>query len=117
MASFSMGGIYPFPVAKAAHNLPFIHACYVLDKALYALYLEGKFSCERKSKNEKWRPFLGELLKASKKVLPWADYTLIQSAINDRNGIAHRGELLEQEACWKYIDAIRSELRNWRILV
>lgn len=37
MASFAMptlGGHYPFTLAKAAQNLPFIHACAVLNVVL-----------------------------------------------------------------------------------
>ena len=112
MASFTfsaLGGIYPFALAKAAQNLPFIHACSVLNNALKALADEGCFSCKA--------PTLGPLVKSSKSALPWANYPLIKAAIDDRNEVAHEGKLLEKDVCWKHIDAIRSELLNWGVVV
>jgi len=111
MASFAMpplGGDYPFALGKAAQNLPFIHACSVLNEVLIALEAEGHFVCKSR--------FLGALVKSSKQVLPWINYSLIEKVVDERNGVAHRGELLEQEVCWKYVDAIRIELVNWRVV-
>ena len=45
-ASSGIGpGSYPFSLANAAHNLPFIHAYGVLNDALNQLAKEGQFSC------------------------------------------------------------------------
>ena len=104
----SLGGIYPFFVADAAHNLPFIHAYSVLNDALEQLAKEGKFSCKS--------IFLGTLLAASKPAIPWADYALIESGTGLRNGVAHDGTLIPRAECWKYIDAIKVELTQWGIL-
>jgi len=49
-----IGGVYPFSVADAAHNLPFLHAYSVLNDALRQLASEGKFTCKS--------IFLGKLL-------------------------------------------------------
>jgi len=111
MASASMpvlGGRYPFALAKAAQNLPFIHACSVLNKVLETLSSEGHFVCKSR--------FLGALVKSSKTELPWADYQLIKKAVSERNDVAHKGNLVDKEECLRYIDAIRIELVNWSII-
>jgi hypothetical protein len=59
---------------------------------------------------------LGDLLKASKKVLHWQDFALIKAGVVHRNALAHRGKLLETVECWKYIDAIKGELSVWGIV-
>lgn len=111
MASFAMpvlGGHYPFTLAQAAQNLPFIHACSVLNEVLLALAKEGCFVCNS--------IFLGKLLKSGETALTWINYSLIEKVVDERNGVAHRGQLLEQEVCWKYVDAIRIELVGWSIV-
>jgi hypothetical protein len=103
-----IGGVYPFSVADAAHNLPFLHAYSVLNDALQQLASEGKFTCKS--------IFLGKLLQESEKVLPWNDFALIKSGANRRNDLAHHGDVLPRDDCWKYIDAIKTELTLWGIL-
>ena len=39
------GGRFPFILADAAHNLPFIHACAILNDVLEQLRDEGHFKC------------------------------------------------------------------------
>ena len=104
-ATFSMptiGGIFPFALADAAHNLPFIHAYAVLNDALKQLRDEGHFACNCF--------FLGALLKASQNVLAWRDFALISQGVTRRNEVAHRGQLLNRADCWKYVDAVKVEL-------
>ncbi len=103
-----VGGIFPFALANAAHNLPFMHAFSVLNEVLSALEKEGNFTCRSM--------FLGALLNASKSVLPWNDFDTIEAGITRRNDVAHRAELLERGECWKYVDAIRIELSSWGII-
>lgn len=111
MVSFSMpvlGGHYPLALSKAAQNLPFIHACSVLNVVLETLSSEGHF----KSRSR----FLGALLESSKTVLPWVDHKLIKEAVKQRNNVAHKGNLVEREESLKYINAIRVELVAWSII-
>jgi hypothetical protein len=103
-----LGGVFPFALSNAAHNVPFIHAYSVLNDVLEQLANEGKITCES--------IFLGKLLKASKDVLPWKDFSLIDAGANRRNDLAHRGRLLERAECWKYIDAVKQELVSWNIV-
>ena len=49
-----VGGVFPFALADAAHNLPFIHAYSVLNDVLEQLASEGHFTCKSH--------FLGALL-------------------------------------------------------
>jgi hypothetical protein len=104
----SIGGIFPFVLSNAAHNLPFIHAFAVFNDVLQILAGEGHFNCKS--------IFLGALLKASEKALPWRDYALIVAGADLRNAVAHRGQLLDRGECWKYVDAIKSELQGWHIV-
>jgi len=103
-----VGGLYPFELSKAAHNLPFIHAFSVLNETLISLSNEGVFTCKS--------IMLGRLLDASRSTLHWNDYVMIKNGVSFRNNVAHRGELLERDECWKYIDAIRAELASWSIV-
>jgi len=102
------GGIFPFKLLNAAHNLPFMFAFAVLNDVLEQLAIEGHF----KYKNH----FLGTLLNDSKNLLSWCDFALIEKGVNLRNDLAHRGQLLERKECWIYIDAIKTELSTWRII-
>jgi hypothetical protein len=100
--------VYPFRVADAAHNLPFLHAYAVLKDTLQQLASEGKFICKS--------IFLGKLLQESEQVLPWNDCALNGSGPGRRNDLAHRGAVLPRDDCWKDIDAIKTELPLWGIL-
>jgi hypothetical protein len=103
-----MGGIFPFKLANAAHNLPFVHAFAVLNDVLEQLAKEGHFACKS--------IFLGALVQKSEKALPWLNYGVITTAVARRNDVAHRGQILEQGECWKYIDAVKEELAGWGII-
>ena len=86
LGSFAQGGSFVIFVADAAHNLPFVHACAVLNDVLAQLAKEGRFTCKS--------IFLGALVAASKAKLPWKDFALIKEGVDRRNGVAHRGEIL-----------------------
>ena len=102
------GGEFPFALADAAHNLPFVHAYAVLNDVLLQLATEGHFACKS--------IFLGELLKMSRSVLPWQDFAVVSTGAARRNDVAHRGELLGRGDCWSFIDAIKTELSAWGVL-
>lgn len=104
-----IGGRFPFALADAAHNLPFIHACAILNNVLEQLRDEGRFPCGERT--------LGALVNASKDEISWLDYALIKDKIvKDRNDIAHHGKLLGRGKCWEHIDAVKAELSGWGIL-
>ena len=63
------GAILALHADDAAHNLPFVHACAVLNDALEQLRDERRFKCNGK------RPTLGILLSASEDKLPWKHFT------------------------------------------
>jgi len=103
-----IGGRFPFVLADAAQNLPFLHAYGVLDIVLRQLEAEGYFTCARKS--------LGHLLAASESAFYWKAFALIDEGHKRRNEIAHEGQLLNRGDCWRYIDAIRDQLLAWGII-
>jgi hypothetical protein len=107
-ANATSPGLFPFFLQKAAHNLPFMHAFAILNDALEQFAKEGHFKCKSR--------FLGDLLPASEKALPWRDFALMSAGVVRRNDVAHKGKLLETVECWKYIDAIKGELSAWGIL-
>jgi hypothetical protein len=108
LASFATGVIAPIAASDAAHNLPFLHACSVLNDVLAQMAHEGKFKCKS--------IFLGALVAASKTNLTWKNLPEVEKAVARRNDLAHRAEMLPRGECWQYIDAIREELRAWGIL-
>ena len=81
-----VGGVFPFALADAAHNLPFIHAYGVLNEVLGQLESEGHFTCKSH--------FLGALLKTSENAIPWQDFDAINAGLELRNKVAHAGLLL-----------------------
>lgn len=108
-ASFgAVGGTIPKALADAAHNLPFDHAYGVLNDTLVQLADEGHFA--------RGGILLGELIKRSRKVLPWQDFELVRAGMKHRNAVAHRGKLLGRGDCWTYIDAVKTELSAWGVL-
>jgi hypothetical protein len=108
LGSFAQGASFAIFAADAAHNLPFVHACAVLNDVLEQLKEEKHFQCKSF--------FLGKLLAASEAKLPWTNFDTIREAATRRNAVAHRGEVLPRKDCWRYIDAIKSELVTWNIV-
>ena len=108
LGSFAQEASIVIFVADSAHNLPFIHAYSVLNDTLKQLAKEGHFPCKS--------IFLGALLDASEIALPWKNFALIKKGADRRNDVAHHGNVLPRTECWKYIDAIRDELRKWRVV-
>ncbi|MEX2214123.1 MAG: hypothetical protein WD768_08350 [Phycisphaeraceae bacterium] len=108
LGSFAQGASFAIFAADAAHNLPFVHACAVLNDVLEQLKQEGHFQSKS--------IFLGALLSASRGKLAWKNLPLIDEAVARRNDVAHRAEVLPRADCWRFIDAIREELVSWSIL-
>lgn len=108
LGSMATGGHSAIFAADAAHNLPFVHAYAVLNDALEQLSQQSLFQCNS--------IFLGALLDASEKKLPWLDYDFVKKGAVRRNDVAHRGDVLPRGECWQYIDAIKKELISWKIL-
>ena len=103
------GGRFPSVLADAAHNLPFIHGCAILNDVLEQLRDEGHFKCRSR--------FLGALVEASEAQIAWRDYPLIKDEVVERrNGVAHRAELISRGDCWRYVDAVKAELCGWGVL-
>ena len=107
-ASSGIGGVYPAFAADCAHNLPFLHACSVLNEALLQVRDEGVFACKSF--------FLGSLVKAAERHLKWVDYRAVVEVADKRNQLAHEGALLPRGDCWRYLSVVESELRGWSIL-
>jgi hypothetical protein len=108
LGAVARGGVAAIFFVDAAHNVPFIHACAVLNDVLEQLQKEGHFNCNSF--------FLTKLVRSSKSHLPWNDLPLVEEAVKRRNNIAHRADVLPRGDCWRFIDGIRSELESWKIL-
>jgi hypothetical protein len=103
-----IGGVFPHKLSDAAHNLPFIHAHGILNDTLRQLAVEGTISCSS--------IFLGKLVSAAKRKLPWQDLNLIRAGVKKRNAVAHNGQLLSRRDCWKHVDATGQELKAWGVV-
>jgi hypothetical protein len=110
LGAFATGGTFAIFAADAAHNLPFVHACTVLEMSLRQLKVEGHFP------STKTRPQLGHMIDESKGQIPWKDVGAIKVAVSRRNDLAHKADVLPRKECWKHIDAIREELVGWGIV-
>lgn len=95
---------------ESFYNLPFVLAFAVLDEVLKILIDEGKVQCQRKN------PYLGEKMDASKGVLPWQNYALVERGKAARNDLAHEAKLLSKSQCIAFIDGIEADLKAWGVL-
>ena len=109
MSGFGMGGFPGLHTAlNMAGNIALLYAYSVLDQVLRQLKEEGHFRPQRVG--------LKACMDASKPVLNWVNFVLVDEGRERRNRIAHEQEFLERIDCWKYINAIEAELIAWRIL-
>ncbi len=91
-----------------AGNIILLYAYSVLDQALRQLKEEGHFKPQGSG--------LKAHMDASKPVLNWVNFVLVDEGRERRNKIAHEQQFLERVDCWKYINAIEAELISWKIL-
>ncbi len=101
-------GTFSHFVADCAHNLPFLHACSVLNEALEQMRDEGVFTGKGRT--------LGTLVELAQNQVSWVNYSAVTKMVEKRNDLAHRGGLLPRGDCWDYLDVIESELRSWSII-
>jgi hypothetical protein len=110
MAFFVSHGIISseFGSIKLASSLLLLFAFSVLERVLLQFRSEGLFKCKSNH--------LGYLMEASRSVLPWCAYDLIDQAREKRNNIAHRREWIHPNESYQFIDAIGLELITWKII-
>ncbi len=107
-AGVGSGGTFSYFAADCAYNLPFLHACSVLNEALLQVRDEGVFQCKTRT--------LGTLVEAAQEQIRWVNYSAITKMVEKRNDLAHRAALLPRGDCWDYLDVIEAELRSWSII-
>lgn len=98
----------PHHLRNISHNLTLLFAFSVLENALTKL-------C---SQDPSIRTPIGlkALMRSSKKVVEWKNFSLIDTARKERDKVAHKREILDRTDCWKYIDGIESELLAWKLI-
>ena len=101
-------GTFSHFVADCAHNLPFLHACSVLNEALEQMRDEGVFTGTGRT--------LGTLVELAQNQVSWVNYSAVTKMVEKRNDLAHRAALLPRGDCWDYLDVIEAELRSWSII-
>ena len=107
-AGFGLFGHFSHFLADCANNLPFLHACSVLNEALLQVRDEGVFQCKTRT--------LGNLVEAAQHQISWVNYSAVTKMVEKRNDLAHRAALLPRVDCWGYLDVIEAELRSWYII-
>ncbi len=80
-AGAGLFGHFSHFLANCANNLPFLHACSLLNDALLQVRDEGVFQCNNRT--------LGALVKAAEQNLTWADYAAVKEIVKKRNDLAH----------------------------
>jgi hypothetical protein len=102
-------GHYPRTLLNASLNLPFLHACSVLNDVLLEFVKQGKFKSSQRT--------LGALVKDSKSKLQWDNFENIKTVlVEDRNALAHDGVLIDAQTCKGHIEAVKAQLVAWKIL-
>ena len=101
-------GTFSHFAADCAQNLPFLHACSVLNEALEQMRDEGVFTATGRT--------LGTLVELAQNQVSWVNYSAVTKMVEKRNDLAHRAALLPRVDCWGYLDVIEAELRSWSII-
>jgi len=89
-------------------NFPLVLAYSTLDIVLNELVSQGVFACPR------WE--LGAKMFASRTVLQWRDYALVERGKSARNDLCHEATTVPRTEIIEYTDAVRTELKAWAIL-
>lgn len=108
MGAFTMGRHFPRFTADAAHNVPFLLACGVLNDVLLALRDQGAFASKQRT--------LDGLMADSRGSLAWLNYARMDQIKDARNALAHDGKMLSRGDCWAAIDDIGRQLIGWGIV-
>jgi hypothetical protein len=109
-------GIITESTPDALYNLPFMLAYAVFDEVLSELITQGDFICADKNGRTMNRPTLGPKMEASKKVLPWKNFSKIDEGKEKRNSLAHEAKLLSKAECLASVDLIEIELKAWGVI-
>jgi hypothetical protein len=97
------------------YNLSFILAYAVLDPILDALIDQGVFTISKIFQKKRLIP-LGKKMNASRKYLPWVDYSQIEIGKNASNDLRHRAKVLAKSDCLLFIDKLEAELKAWNVI-
>ncbi len=89
-------------------SFPLVLAYSTLDTALGELVSQGRFACKQRE--------LGAKMFASKNILPWQDYGLVERGKSARNDLCHGAIMVPRREIIEYTDAVRTELKAWAIL-
>lgn len=89
-------------------SFPLVLAYSTLDSALSELAAQGLFAPRNRQ--------LGERMHASRAVLPWRDYALVERGKSARNDLCHGATIVQRKEVLEYTDAVRMELKAWAIL-
>jgi hypothetical protein len=92
------------------YNLPLVLAYCALDDALKQLCIEGVFSCTKNNLSARMQASLNST------TLKWKNYDLVDEGRRARNKLAHEAVLHSKYICFRFINAIEDEFRNWALL-
>ena len=93
--------------ADLSHSLVLLFAFSVLEDLLKQVKKEHELNC---------RSQLKPMMKASRSVLPWANFDTVDEGRECRNRLAHEQVIPPRKESWKYIEAIEAEFIAWEIL-
>ncbi len=88
-----------------SYNLPLVLAFSLLDEVLSERQQSGDFPSTTNQ--------IGARMFASKEILPWVDFCLVDEGRNARNDLAHKGQMVTEANCRIYVAAIEQELIVW----
>jgi len=106
--AFSMGHYFPHYADEAAHNLPLLIACGVLNEVLLDLRDQNEFPVGRDR-----RETLGVLMGYSRGALSWLNFVRIEQIKNARDDLAHHGVMLSRDDSFAAVDDIWCQLIAW----
>jgi hypothetical protein len=109
--AFSLGHHFPHRAAEAAHNLPLLIACGVLNEVPLDLRNQNEFYTGKDK-----RETLGVLMGYSRSALSWLNYRRIEQIKNARDDLAHHGVMLSHDYSWAAVDDVWCQLVAWGIV-
>ena len=106
--AFASGGYTSPEFRSLPYNLALVFAYGVLDDVLRSLKDEGVISPKKSG--------LKAFMDASRTILPWVDFDLVDKGREERNKLAHELTVVPLNDCLKYTDAVGVELKAWKII-